>query len=125
MMQLWEKIMKIISCWKSRKAKTMQMVWIKKGIALDNNGKHREAIAYYDMVLTMDLKHPLAWGFKGAALLNLGKLREAKEAYQNLIKFAPPKYAEYASESRNIVKKIEARLAERREVKGCRGKLDL
>lgn len=116
MRQLWEKIKKVTAGWKLSKAKWMQRLWIKKGIVLDNAGKHQEAIVCYDTTLAIDPKHPMAWSFKGSALLKLGRYQQAREAFQNFIKFAPPEYAKYVSETKEIIRGIETIVGKSKKV---------
>jgi serine/threonine protein kinase len=86
------------------------LVWNNKGVALGNLGKPQEAIDYYNRALEINPKYADAWKNKGAALGELGKLQEAVDAFQNFIKFAPPEYAEFVANVKEVIKLIEAQL---------------
>jgi len=85
----------------------MQRLWIRKGIALDQEDRSQEALTCYDTALQINPTDPMAWNFRGGTLLKLGRLREAREAFQNFIKFAPPEYAKYVSETKEIMREID------------------
>ena len=55
--------------------------WHNKGFALDNSGKHKEAIECYDKVIELDPKDADTWYNKGIALQKLGRDDEAEECF--------------------------------------------
>ncbi len=57
----------------------------KKGIALEQLGKHTEAIECFNQALALDKQYKYAWGNKGIALHNLGKYAEAIECYDEFL----------------------------------------
>src|SRR3990172_6844824 len=95
MRQVWEKIKSVMALRKRRKTRQMQRLWIRKGIALDQEDRSQEALTCYDTALQINPTDPMAWNFRGGTLLKLGRLREAREAFQNVIKFSPPEYPKY------------------------------
>jgi tetratricopeptide (TPR) repeat protein len=56
---------------------TFLLLLIHKGIAIDNLGKHSQAILYFDKALSIDPKNSYALTRKGIALDNLGKHSQA------------------------------------------------
>ncbi len=91
-------------------ARIMQIMMLKKGLALDNAGLHEKAIKYYEAILAEAPGHALAWGFKGAALVKIEKLSAAKEAFHNFIKFSAPEHAKLVEETRETIRKIDMTL---------------
>jgi tetratricopeptide (TPR) repeat protein len=71
-----------------------------KGSALNNLGKYKEAIEYYDKALEIDPKFALTLYNKGNALYHLGKYNEAIECYDKALEI-DPKNA-YALNNRDI-----------------------
>ena len=71
------------------------IAWYNKGIALDNSGKHDEAVQAYHNAFsaepqgTIEGLDAIAWYNKASALDNLGKYDEAVQAYDNAIKLNP------------------------------------
>jgi tetratricopeptide (TPR) repeat protein len=104
--RLQERIRSLILRWKLRKTNQMLKLWIRKGRALNNNGKHQEAIECYDAVLRINPCHHQVWSFKGNALLNLERLQEAKDAFAHFVKFAPPE-SQYISQAKELMQSIE------------------
>ena len=107
MMTLLKKISDLATFWKQRKARAMQRMWIRKGIALGKEDKLQEALVCFDNALRSDPLDPLPWQFKGGILLKLGKYREAKAAFQKFIDLAPPKFGGYVAETKEMLKGIE------------------
>lgn len=60
-----------------------------KGLALDNQGKHDEAIAAYDKAIQLDPNYALIWINKGVALYNQGKYDKAVQALDKVIELDP------------------------------------
>jgi tetratricopeptide (TPR) repeat protein len=56
-------------------------VWYSKGLALDNLGRHKEAIPYYDKALEIDPNYADALNNKGVALEKLGKYEDATKCF--------------------------------------------
>lgn len=104
---LQERIKSLIIRWKLRKTNRMLELWIRKGRALNDNGKHQEAIECYDAVLRINPCHHQIWSFKGNALLKLERLQEAKEAFAHFVRFAPPEHAQYALQAKELMQSIE------------------
>ncbi|MDQ3967043.1 MAG: tetratricopeptide repeat-containing serine protease family protein, partial [Thermoproteota archaeon] len=63
--------------------------WYNKGLALDNLGKHQEAIACYDNALEIDPNCANPWNNKGNALANLSKYEEAIKHYDKALDIDP------------------------------------
>ncbi len=57
--------------------------WYQKGIILDEQGKHEEAVEAYDEVLKIDPQCAMAWYNKAAALKKIGRENESEEAFAN------------------------------------------
>src|SRR4030067_1438430 len=111
--QLWQSIKRMTAGWKFNRSQTACKQWIKRGIALNNDGKHHEAIVCYDTAIRIDPNHSMAWSFRGGALLKLGKLREARESFQKFVRCAPPEHAAHVSEAKEIIREIKAILKKR------------
>jgi len=62
---------------------------VNKGSALENLGKHQEAIECYDKALEINPRLAEAWNNKGLALDNLGKYEEAIDCYDKTLKINP------------------------------------
>jgi len=107
MRRLWEKIKRVVAVGRHSKTKLMQRLWIKRGVSLDKNGRTQEAIACYDTALRIDPLDPMAWNFKGGVLLKLCRYLEAREAFRTFIELAPPEYAKYVSETKEIMREID------------------
>jgi tetratricopeptide (TPR) repeat protein len=108
MKYLWEKTKNLMTLWKQRNVKLTQRLWIKKGTALDKEGRLQKALTCYDTAQQIDPMDPVAWNFKGGVLLKLGKYTEARNAFRNFVKYAPPKYAKYATEAKAIIRDLDA-----------------
>jgi tetratricopeptide (TPR) repeat protein len=63
--------------------------WSGKGNALDERGKHEEAIQAYDRAIELDPKLVPAWVGKGYALGRLGKNEAAMQAFDKAIEINP------------------------------------
>jgi tetratricopeptide (TPR) repeat protein len=103
---LQERIKSLVVRWKLRKTNQMLELWIRKGRALNNNGKHQEAIECYDAVLRINPCHHQVWSFKGNALLKLERLQEAKDAFAHFVRFAPSE-SQYISQAKELMHSIE------------------
>ncbi|HQN30615.1 MAG TPA: tetratricopeptide repeat protein, partial [Methanothrix soehngenii] len=57
------------------------MAWIGKGNALDDQGKHNEAIQAYDKAIEINPQYAMAWYNKGVTLKSLGRTAEADAAF--------------------------------------------
>ncbi len=68
--------------------------WCAKGAALDNLGRHDEAITCYDEAIGIKDNDALAWNNKGVALDNLGKYEEAIKCYDKVIYKIDNRFAE-------------------------------
>ncbi len=55
--------------------------WNGKGLALDNQGKHEEALKAFDRAIELDPNFAMAWNNKGKALWALHRDREADAAF--------------------------------------------
>ena len=62
--------------------------WNNKGIALDDLGKHEEAIKCYDKALELNPKYEKAWNNKGNTFEKLGRKEEAQECFQEAKKLS-------------------------------------
>ena len=60
-----------------------------KGVALDDLGRHEEAIEYYDRLLAIDPTEVNALNNKGVALAELGKYQEAIEYFDKALAIDP------------------------------------
>jgi tetratricopeptide (TPR) repeat protein len=107
MKKMWDGFIERFSAWKKGRADLVLRLMIKRGVALDKEGKSQKAIAYFDEVLLADPKNPMAWSFKAGALLMLDRMREAKEAYQNFVQYAGPEHAKYVSEAKTIIRDLD------------------
>ena len=67
----------------------MAYEWIQLGIALENIGKHREAIEVYDEAIKIDPKNEDAWRKKGENLFLLGDFNAAIVASDKLLEINP------------------------------------
>jgi serine/threonine protein kinase len=63
--------------------------WLAKGASLAALGRHEDAIAWYDRVLSEDAVDSVAWSNKGASLGSLGRKREAFACYEEAIEYDP------------------------------------
>ncbi|MBP6811085.1 MAG: tetratricopeptide repeat protein, partial [Saprospiraceae bacterium] len=66
--------------------------YLKRGVAYDEIGKHREAIADYDKAIQLDPSYPQAYHNRGVAKSSLGQYNEAVIDFDNAIR-VNPKYA--------------------------------
>jgi len=57
------------------------------GAAVGMQGRHKEALAYFNEVIKMNKKDQTAWFNKGVALSFLNKRKEARSAYSKAIEF--------------------------------------
>ena len=63
--------------------------WYNKGCALDDQGKHDEAIKAYDEAIMLDPNCADAWYNKGATLDDQGKYDEAIKCFDEAIRLDP------------------------------------
>jgi len=75
------------------------------GLAYADKGQYERAIIDYDKALQISQAHPWAYYNKALACERLGRVKEAIEAYQGVIKYAPPEDASRIAHAR---KRIEA-----------------
>lgn len=60
-----------------------------KALALDNNGKHSEALVLYNRCLADNPSDPVLWYNTGVTLLNLEKYEDSIKAFDNAMKLDP------------------------------------
>jgi tetratricopeptide (TPR) repeat protein len=108
MKKVWDEFIALLAAWNRRRADLVLRMTIKRGVALDKEGRSRKAIAYFDEVLLADPKNAMAWSFKAGSLLKLDRMPEAKEAYQNFVQYAGPEHAKYVSDAKAIVRDLDA-----------------
>ena len=63
--------------------------WSNKGMALDELGKHSEAIVCFNQALEINPKYEGAWNSKGLALKKLGNLEEAIVCFNQALEINP------------------------------------
>ncbi|HIK12897.1 MAG TPA: tetratricopeptide repeat protein [Oscillatoriaceae cyanobacterium M33_DOE_052] len=63
--------------------------WFDQGMALQDNGQHAEALAYFQKAIDGKPDFIPAWVYKGIALEQLGKYEEAISCYEAAIKINP------------------------------------
>ncbi len=63
--------------------------WYSKGVALDEQGCHQEALLAFEEAIRLDLNYPVPWNGKGNALYDLGRHQEALSAYEEAIRLDP------------------------------------
>jgi tetratricopeptide (TPR) repeat protein len=108
MKKMWDGIIARLAAWNRGRADLVLRMTIKRGVALDKEGKSQKAIAYFDEVLLEDPKNAMAWSFKAGALLKLDRMRESKDAYQNFVQYAGPEHAKYVSKAKKIIRDLDA-----------------
>lgn len=59
--------------------------WLNIGLGLESLGRHQEALASYDRVLSSDSRHELAWVHRGTVLEALGRPEEALKCCDNAL----------------------------------------
>ena len=62
---------------------------LREGVSLDELGKPRKAIEYYDKALEINPRDAMGWNSKGVALMKLGKPEQAIECYNNALEINP------------------------------------
>ena len=70
-------------------------LYLKKGFALDNLGKYKEAIDNYNIAIKLDPNYYSAYLNKGSALLMLGRNSEAIENFDKAIELKPNNHYSY------------------------------
>ena len=65
------------------------VAWSNKGAALDDQGKHDEAIKAYDEAIRLDPNDANAWYNKGVSLLKQGKFNESLQVLNKTIELEP------------------------------------
>ena len=72
-------------------------MFLNAGIALVNERKHAEAIAWFDKAIARFPQHPDGYYYRGIAHVSLGKSAEAKADLQKYVSMAPPDAPELAT----------------------------
>jgi len=72
-----------------KRRRTEAVEWFKKGDALDDRGRYKEAIECYDRALEIDPQFNKTWNNKGIALDDLGRYEEAIECYDRALEIDP------------------------------------
>ncbi len=85
----------------------LAQAWNNKGLALHKLGKPEEAIVCYDKALEIDTGLAQAWCNKGDSLVDLNMNDNAIEAYQGFIKYAPPQYASYVLQVKELIGRLK------------------
>jgi len=80
-----------------KKEPLTEIDWNNKGGALDNLGRHREAIECYDKALDINPGYADAWYNKGLALYDLGRRGEAIECFDKALGINPRHVAAWSS----------------------------
>lgn len=66
--------------------------WLNRGVALNNLGKHRDAMACIENALAMNRDEPRAWNDKGNTLVDLNQISDAIACFDKALEL----YPEYA-----------------------------
>ncbi|MDJ1182241.1 tetratricopeptide repeat protein [Roseofilum casamattae] len=66
-------------------------LWFKSALLLDTNGKHQEALPFYDRALEIQPNKHEAWYNRGVALHDLRRYEEAIESYDRSLEIKPDK----------------------------------
>ena len=74
------------------------------GVALDNLGRHEEAIEKYGKAVELDPKYASAYSNWGLALADLGRREEAVEKFEEFLRLAGGRYPEPEGAARNYVR---------------------
>lgn len=72
-------------------------MFLNAGIALVNERKHAEAIAWFDKAIARFPQHPDGYYYRGIANLSLAKTAEAKADLEKYVSMAPPDAPELAT----------------------------
>ena len=86
----------------------LAQAWNNKGLALHKLGKPEEAITCYDKALNLDPGLAQTWCNKGDSLVDLSMNDDAIEAYQGFIKYAPPQYASYVPQVKELIRRLKS-----------------
>ncbi|MGC9015030.1 MAG: tetratricopeptide repeat protein [Thermoproteota archaeon] len=76
---------------------------INEGVKLSENGKHKEAISYYNLALKIAPYIPEGWNNKGNALNHLGRFKEALECLDNALKLNPNYESAYVNKGISLM----------------------
>jgi len=107
MNKIWGRFIARLDAWKRKRADLALKMMIKRGVALDKEGKSQEAIAYFDDVLRADPNNSMAWSFKAGALLMLERMKASKGTDLNFVQYAGPENAKYLAQAKAIIRDIE------------------
>lgn len=73
-----------------------------KGLALDNNGKHDEALEVYEKGILINPDFETLWYNKGVAFFNLSRYQEAIKAYDTAIKLDSTDVDSFINKGRSL-----------------------